>query len=320
MIKKLVCILLFLAILIPGCSNQKVAIPHFKNEDSSNFNTGIYQSAQVADFYGDDVVVVPTNRKDQDSNMTATSSLLINKTDNQTIYADNIYKQIYPASLTKLVTALVVLEKGNFEDIVTVSYNASHIMEDGAKLCGLKEGDKVPLDTLLNMFLLYSGNDAGIALAEHVAGTEEEFANLMNETAKRVGAVHSNFVNPHGLHHDDHYTTSYDLYLIFNELLKFDEFLPIIDSSSYFGKYVTVDGEEIEHQFMNTNRYLLGTVEAPDSVTVVGGKTGTTSKAGSCLILYSKDESDKEYISIVIQASSGIDLYNQMTYLLNMVK
>ena len=117
------------------------------------------------------------------------------------------------------MTALVVLKKGELTDSVTVSYNASHIPVAGAKVCGFEEGDVITMDALLHCLLIYSGNDAGIAIAEHMSGSEENFVRIMNSEAKRIGASHTNFVNSHGLHDDNHYTTAYDMYLIFNELI-----------------------------------------------------------------------------------------------------
>ena len=142
----------------------------------------------------------------------------------------------------------------------------------------------------------------------------------MNKTAKRLGAVHSNFVNTHGLHHEDHYTTAYDLYLIFNELLKYDVFIDIIKQSSYTASYTKADGTLYSHQYMNTNRYTRGLSRAPDNINVIGGKTGTTQEAGNCLILYSEDIEGKGYISIILKSRGSFNLYNQMTYLLELIE
>lgn len=107
----------------------------------------------------------------------------------------------------------------------------------GAKLCGFAEGDKITLKKLLYSFLICSGNDAGIAIAEHISGSVEKFAELMNKEAKSLGCSGSNFVNPHGLHDDNHYTTPYDLYLVFHELLNYDVFMDIINQSSYKAEF-----------------------------------------------------------------------------------
>lgn len=318
--KKNLYFLLLFFIILTGCKKDEINIPYEKAENIVELQAMYETNGKVADYLSKDLTIIPVQRWDQDEYITASSSLFINHKDKELIYADNIYKRMYPASLTKLLTALVVIEKGNLDDLVSISSRASNILEDGAKLSGFRKGDLIDLESLLNIFLVYSGNDAGMALAEHISGSEEAFVNEMNKTAKRIGAVHSNFVNSHGLHDLDHYTTAYDLYLIFNELLNHEELVSIISKSSFIGEYITVDGTPKSHQFMNTNRYLLGRTRLPEHLKVIGGKTGTTSEAGNCLSLYSEGDGDKDYISIILQVDGGDELYNQMTYLLNMVE
>ncbi len=321
--KKLFCIAVSVSLLTGCSSKENLALPFSDtaetNQVYANYTDEL--SSDQSDFFASELVVIPDELNHMsDSAITAESSLIVNDTDNDVIFANNVYERLYPASLTKLITALVVLEEGNLEDTVTVSYNASHITESGAKLCGLKEGDTIKLKDLLYAFLIYSGNDAGIAIAEHIGGTVGEFAKMMNKAAKDAGAVHSNFVNPHGLHDDNHYTTAYDLYLIFHQLVKYDEFLSIIKTTEYTVTYEDVSKESVTKTFLTTNRYLKGTENAPEGITVVGGKTGTTSKAGNCLILYSQDKDNKDYISLILKADSGNSLFTQMTDLLKMIK
>ncbi|BCJ95031.1 hypothetical protein acsn021_26000 [Anaerocolumna cellulosilytica] len=316
--KKIMIAVLSLTFLT-GCSNSKqILVPY--NEADSLAGFDIQAGVETANLFASDLTIIPDELNHMsDTAVSATSALIVNATDDTVVYANNVYERMYPASLTKIITALVVLQKANLNDTVTVSYNASHITESGAKLCGFKEGDKIKLGDLLDSFLIYSGNDAGIAIAEHVAGSEEAFAKLMNEAAKNVGAVHSNFVNSHGLHNDNHYTTAYDLYLIFNELIQYDEFVKIINTTDVTLNYTDSNGQEQVKNFLTTNRYLKNTEKSPEGITVVGGKTGTTSKAGNCLILYSKDNKDKEYISLILQAENGDSLFSQMTRLLEMI-
>jgi D-alanyl-D-alanine carboxypeptidase len=316
--KKIMIAVLSLTFLT-GCSNSKqILVPYSEADSLAGFD--VQAGIETANLFASDLTVIPDELNHMsDTSVTATSALIVNATDDTVLYANNVYERMYPASLTKIITALVVLQKADFNDTVTVSYNASHITESGAKLCGFKEGDKIKLSDLLDSFLIYSGNDAGIAIAEHIAGSEEAFAKLMNEAAKNVGAVHSNFVNSHGLHNDNHYTTAYDLYLIFNELIKYDEFVKIINTIDVTVNYTDSKGQEQTKKFLTTNRYLKDTEKSPEGITVVGGKTGTTSKAGNCLILYSKDNKDKEYISLILQAENGDSLFSQMTRLLEMI-
>ena len=166
-------------------------------------------------------------------------------------------------------------------------------------------------------FLIYSGNDAGVAIAEHIAGDTKSFAVMMNREMKNIGAKHTHFVNPHGLHNNKHYTTAYDLYLVFHHLAKNRTFMDIVSRSNYTAKYVDATGKSKSLYFTSTDRYLLGTAKAPTGVTVIGGKTGTTNNAGSCLILYSKGKKNKDYISVVLKAAGPYALYGQMNHLLD---
>lgn len=318
MLKKLICIILTMTVLT-GCSKTTDIILPYPN--SSNDVLEQVNNTQVADFFANNLSIIPDELNHmEDARITAESALIINSSKDKVIFANDIYNRMYPASLTKLITALVVLENADLSDTVTISKNAANITESGAKLCGFEEGDKITLETLLNSLLVYSGNDAGLAIAEHVGGSEEEFARMMNETIKKVGAVHSHFVNPHGLHNDNQYTTAYDLYLVFHELIKYDEFVSIINQATYIAKYENSVGEVQEKTFLNTNRYLKGTENAPEGITVIGGKTGTTNMAGNCLVLYSKDSNDNSYISVILHADGGNSLFYQMTSLLDMIE
>ena len=122
------------------------------------------------------------------------------------LYGQNIYDKLYPASITKIMTAIIALKYGNLSDVVTVSQEAL-ILEEGSQLCGLRPGDSLTLEHLLYGLLVYSGNDAGAAIAEHVGGTQENFVQMMNEEVSRLGMTNTHFVNPHGLQSTEHYTS-----------------------------------------------------------------------------------------------------------------
>lgn len=249
------------------------------------------------------------------------ASLLIDVTDRKALYADEIYEKYYPASLTKLMTALIVLRYyEDYSDIVTVSYHASHIPESGARLCGFEEGDQISMDTLLHSLLIYSGNDAAIAIADHLEGSEVAFVEVMNAEAAKIGAVHTSFKNCTGLHDDNHYTTAYDIYMIFNELLEYEAFREIIRLQSYTAVYKDRNGDEKQKALKSTNLYFTGEKELEPALDleILGGKTGTTSKAGNCLILLCKDTKGKEYIAEILNASDHDQLYLQMSYLLSL--
>ena len=230
-------------------------------------------------------------------------------------FADDIFQKMYPASTTKILTSLVAIENGDLNETITVSQSAMDALEYGSSTCGLQVGDTVTLEQLLYGLMLRSGNEAANVIAEMIAGSIENFAGLMNERAQEIGATHSHFVNANGLHNDDHYTTVYDLYLIFNEALKNEDFYKIISTKEYSTTYKNSAGEDVTVNWASTNQYLNGDSEVPEGFTVIGGKTGTTNAAGSCLVLLSTKKNDS-YISIVMRAPSHIDLYNYMTTIL----
>ena len=205
-------------------------------------------------------------------------------------FSYQMFDKIYPASTTKIMTALVALENADLSDVVTVSQNAdmNSFAADEAT-CGIKAGDKITLSDLLYGLLLHSGNDNATAIAEYVGGSMDGFAEMMNKEAAKLMATGTHFVNSNGLHNDNHYTTAYDLYLIFNECIKYDDFVKIIMAKSHTAKVTGNDGTIRSITWEPTNFYATGDAKKPDNVTVIGGKTGTTQLAGNCLILLTKD-------------------------------
>ena len=249
----------------------------------------------------------------------AQSAAVFSIQDEEITYAQNIYQRMYPASTTKILTAYLALKYGNLDDVLTVSSDAVNTLMSGSSICGLKPGDQLTLDQALYGLMLCSGNDAANVIAEYISGSTDKFAELMNKEAQALGATSSHFVNPHGLPDDNHYTTAYDLYLIFNECIKHDEFVKIINSSSYTAHITGADGTKRDVKWEPTNYYAKGEATPPDNVTIIGGKTGTTKGAGNCLILLTKDSSGNPYISIIMGAGSKPLLYQDMTSMLSKI-
>lgn len=230
-----------------------------------------------------------------------------------------VNKKLYPASTTKLLTALMALKYGKLDRKVTVSKHAVEDLEEGSSVAGLKVGDVLTLRDLLYGLLMQSGNDAAVAIAEYLGdGSEMDFVKKMNKEAKLIGATNTHFVNSNGLHDKNHYTTVYDLYLMFTECLKYKEFRTIIKAKDYNTSIVSTDGTMRSINFAPTNFYALGDAEPPSGVTVIGGKTGTTDEAGSCLVLLSKNKSNTPYISIIMGAGYKELLYADMNELMEM--
>ena len=243
------------------------------------------------------------------------ASLLVDLTGSAILSANNVHQRMYPASTTKILTAYVALKYGDLAATTTVSAEALELDEDSS-LCGLAAGDVISLEELLYGLMLCSGNDAASVIAEMISGSTEAFAGLMNQEALALGATNSHFVNPHGLPDEQHYTTAYDLYLIFQEAIQNETFLQIIGTETHTASYTDSQGEAVEREWTNSNQYLNGKQQAPEGITVLGGKTGTTSAAGSCLVLLSENAAGKRYISIVMKADGRENLYTLMSELL----
>lgn len=240
---------------------------------------------------------------------------LFDLTDETVLEASNIFAQLSPASTTKVMTAYIVLTRGNLDDVVTVGEDLNSL-DPGSSVAGLAVGDQLTVLDLLYALMLPSGNDAAVALADYIGGTQENFVNIMNETAASLMCGGTHFENPHGLDEQAHFMTAYDLYLIFSACLSNETFKTIIDTPSYTASVTHADGTQQMMTWEATNYYFQGKTDPPANVSVLGGKTGTTDAAGSCLILYSKDQSGREFVSVIMKAETKNDLYSNMTALL----
>ncbi len=314
--KRLIILSAFFCIFLGGCGSN------LKNEydvlnTSSSFGLGENAYLGFAQAFSSDLAVIEDNIYNTAVDDSLSEAALIVCLDDNTVnFSKNCYEQLYPASTTKILTASIVVETcDNLDDTFTISENALDL-EYGSSVCGFNAGDTVSVRDALYGLILRSGNEAAIALAEYTSGSVDAFAELMNEKANYTGATLSHFVNPNGLTNEEHYTSAYDLYMIFKNALENEDFYTIITADSYTAEYTDASGSAVNAQWTTTNGYLSGSYSAPDGVTVLGGKTGTTSAAGSCLVLLSESASGKRYISVVLNAASHSDLYTQMTQLL----
>lgn len=303
-----------LLLCMTGCGSKTIAMDY---KEQNDIQASVLEDRKAEAFAADLCVVNDNVSEDTDVEMEKESAAgLFDVNGKRVIYAKDIHERLYPASLTKIMTALVALKYGNTEDVITVTDNVN-INESGAQLCGLKAGDQLTLNQALHALLIYSANDAGVAIAEHIGGSIEGFADMMNAEAVSIGATNSHFVNPHGLPDNDHYVTAYDMYLIIDEAMKYDLFNEIIHMSEYSTIYSDKDGKDKEMSVKTTNLFLKGDYNAPEKITVIGGKTGTTNAAGNCLILVTRDTAGNPYISVILRASKREVLYPEMIGLLN---
>lgn len=220
------------------------------------------------------------------------------------LYAKNIDKKSYPASITKILTTLVAIE--NNDDLystVKFSRHAVNSIEPGSTHIGIKAGEEIPLMDVLYGIMLESANEACNGVAEHTSGSIEKFADLMNKKAKEIGCKGSHFMNPNGLHNDKHYVTARDMALITKAALQNPMFRKIACSSHYFmsGTNKEKKGRELwnHHKMVKQTMFLYKGVE--------GGKTEYTTRAGGTLVTFAK-RGDTELISVILRGN-GYELY-----------
>lgn len=279
--------------------------------------TSSYMSADSADFLSQDITIVKADTK-EDSNITADAAFIFNDTKREVVLAKNVYERVYPASTTKLLTALVALKYGNLSDVITVQSDDGGITVPGARLCHLKEGDRLTLRDLLQCLLVYSGNDAAVTIGQHIFGSEEAFVEKMNEEAALIGATNTHFVNSYGLHDNNHYTTAYDMYLILRQCLLYPEFVTIASQKECKVEIVNKAGETKSVVYKSTNLFLIGEKKTPKGVTIKGGKTGSTYLAGECIVLNTTNAQGDDCITAVFNARGKDSLYKQLEYLLTL--
>ena len=279
------------------------------------YQNALKTTQRAASFAADLCVVSGDQSLDSVKLEEGQEGLLLNISDKSVMYAKGAYEKVYPASITKIMTALLAFTNGNMDDVVTIS-EENVTLEEGSQRVGFQVGDQVTMDELVHCLLVYSGNDAASAIATHVGGTTENFVSMMNAYAAQLGCTGTHFTNPHGLQDENHYTTPYDIYLMLKEALKYPEFTEITQMGSYTTNYKYSDGSAASVVLTATDHYLTGEATAPKGVTILGGKTGTTSSAGNCLALLCQNEYGNPFVSIVMGASSKELLYQEMSSLL----
>lgn len=243
----------------------------------------------------------------------AEGAFLIELNTGAVLYSKNGDEQFYPASITKILTALVTIENCSLDEMVTFSYEATHDLEDQAFSYIAAKGDSLSVEDCLYALLLQSSNEAAYALAEHVAGSVSAFADKMNAKAQELGAVNSHFVNPHGLFDENHYTTPHDMARILWAAVQNETFMTIESAVSYTTASTTTQKTgflcRVRHQMMQAgNTYYNKDVKA--------GKTGYVQKAKSTLATYAARD-DRELICVVMKGNTDGQIYKDTQALLD---
>ena len=213
------------------------------------------EEQRAAGFAHDFCVVTKDVALDSVSLDDSQSGVLLNLSDKKVLYAKGAYNKVYPASITKIMTAMLALKYGNMDDTVTISQE-NVTLESGSQVAGFQAGDQVTMDQLLHCLLVYSANDAASAIAEHIGGSTDKFVEMMNSFAAELGCTGTHFTNPHGLQDENHYTTPYDIYLMLKEALNYPEFTDITQMASYTVSYKHSDGSDASATLPATDHYL----------------------------------------------------------------
>ena len=216
----------------------------------------------------------------QELNLYSESCILIEANTGTILYGKNENQKMFPASTTKILTAIIAIEKCNLDDAVIVQKSAISSIPAGYSSAYLSEGEQVTVRDLLQVFLIHSANEAGYVLAEHISGSVSNFADLMNSKSKEIGCTNSNFVNPSGIHNENHYTTAEDLAKIASYCMKNKTFRSIVSMKKCT---IAPTNKSDSRTYKNTND-LINPSSKYYTPECIGIKTGYTSEAKNCLV------------------------------------
>lgn len=243
---------------------------------------------------------------------TSAASIVMDAETGQILYENNAYDKLYPASITKVLTALVALENGDYDSTITMSESAVFGIEEGSCNIALDVGEKISFEAAMYAMLLESANEASLAIAEQVSGTLEQFCTTMNQRAKELGCLNTHFTNSNGLHDENHYTTAYDMALITREAIKNKKFIEITSAMSYT---IPATNKNSERTLNKETRMCL---EWSDYYYpyCIGGKTGYTDQAGGTLVTWS-EKNGMKLICVDMYTPSNAENYVNSTALLD---
>lgn len=237
-----------------------------------------FSSAPVTTLATDTTAPAPSAEWPKPPELESAAAVVIEASTGSVLYNKNAYDAYYPASTTKLMTSLLAIEQCPLSDIVTCSRESVESIGWDSSRIGLVAGESLDMENALYAILLASANEVSYAVAEHIGGTADYFVSLMNQRAKDLGCINTNFVNPHGLDHENHYSCPYDLALIAKKAMEYTTFRRI---SGSYNHQVPATNKNDARWISNTHPFIKKNVVYDG---VFAGKTGSTSKAGSCLV------------------------------------
>ena len=232
----------------------------------------------------------------------APACILMDADSGKILYSKNANTRMYPASTTKIMTAILTLENCKLDDIAVASHNAVYSIPYGYSVATIQEGEELTIEQLLNVLLIPSANDAAVVLAEHIAGSVEAFSDMMNSKAVELGCKNTHFVNPNGIHNEDHYSTAYDLALMGKYAMRFDTFRSIVKKTSY--SLPKTNKYDKEDRLFNTTNDLIKKNYSSSPTNyyyqyATGAKTGYTDAAKSCIVATATKD-DVSLIAVVL--------------------
>ena len=247
------------------------------------------------------MAIIPVKIFADDLEINCQSAVLMDKSTGLIIYQKNPDERKFPASTTKIMTALLVLEKTkDLNQKIKMSHNAIYNLEPGSSHIAMNEGETLTLEQALYGLLVASANEIANALAEYVSGDIENFCKLMNQRAKELGCKNTNFLNAHGFHNDNHYTSAYDLALIMRKATEFKKFNEIINTQRY--EIPPTEKQSQTRILYNTDKMIHSNGKYFYK-NLIGGKTGYTNEAKHTLVSYAK-KNNMELICAVMEAEN----------------
>ncbi len=275
------------------------------NKSRKIFSLIIFAIILCSTFSSTLAVTLAEKTNELEKNLSSEAVLLMEASTGKVVYEKNGYEKKYPASTTKIMTAILAIEHCNLNETATASEFAINSVPSGYSTANIQIGETLSVKDLLYALMLQSANESAVILAEHVSGSQEAFANLMNEKAKELGCKNTHFINPNGIHNENHYTTAYDLALITQYAMKNQTFRDIVKTTSFTLPATTSYPSE-SRTYANTNNLIIYDARnRPDNYYykyATGVKTGYTSAAKNCLVA-SAEKNGIEYISVVLGAS-----------------
>ncbi len=229
--------------------------------------------------------------------------ILIDADSGRTLYAKNADKKMFPASTTKVMSAILFIENLAPADIVTASYNAVMDIPLGASNIGITDGEQLTVEQLLHAVLVSSANEACNVLAEHMCGSVDAFVEQMNAKAKELGMESTHYVNPHGLHDENHYTTAHDMAIVARYAMQNETFRKIVNTQTY---YIEPTNKYKEQRILSNTNYLINSYSRYAYSAATGIKTGYTSAAANCLVS-SATKGNENLIAVTLGAKEQVD-------------